>query len=264
MDIIVCVKQVPGTTEVEIDEKTGTLKRSGIPSKMNPYDLFALEVALRIKDNQGANIKVVSMGPPQAIPTLLETYYMGADEAYLLSDRKFAGSDVHATSYAIAEGIKKAGHFDMIICGKQTTDGDTAQVGPETAEWLGIEHAANVLTIDSLSDSSVDISMNIDGAIQSQRMQFPCLLTIEKDAVTPRLPSYRRKRTVKNEDDIVTVITASDIDNLVEDNCGLEGSPTKVERIFPPEKNTDKTMHEGSADQLSEELFGILKSEKFI
>ena len=139
MNIIVCVKQVPGTSQVEVDPVTGVLKRDGVDSKLNPYDLFALEAALKIKDEFGGKITALSMGPNQAIPSLLETVYMGTDAGVLLSDRKFAGADVQATSYAISEGVKKIGDYDLIICGKQTTDGDTAQVGPEMAEKLGCE-----------------------------------------------------------------------------------------------------------------------------
>lgn len=263
MNIIVCVKQVPGTSQVEVDPVTGVLKRDGVDSKLNPYDLFALETAFRIKEKlDGVTVKTVSMGPNQAIPSLLETVYMGADESYLLSDRKFAGADVHATSYAIKSGIEKVGNFDLIICGKQTTDGDTAQVGPEVAEMLGIEHVTNVLSVDDIDNEYVTVTFNLDDCFQTQKMKLPCLITIEKDACTPRLPSYRRKR--ETDESIVRVFTAADLDGLDEKRCGLKGSPTQVERIFPPEKNTDKKMFTGSADTLSGTLADILKTEKFV
>lgn len=133
MEIIVCIKQVPGTSKVEVDPVTGVLKRDGVDSKMNPYDLYALETAFQIKEQKGGTIKVISMGPPQATEIIKEAYMMGADEGALITDRKFAGADVLATSYTISQGIKKLGSFDLILCGKQTTDGDTAQVGPELA-----------------------------------------------------------------------------------------------------------------------------------
>lgn len=264
MNIVVCVKQVPGTSNVEVDPVTGVLKRDGVAGKLNPYDLFALETAFRIKEKNNATVSTISMGPNQAIPTLLETIYMGADHSYLISDRKFAGSDVHATSYAISQGIGKIGNYDLIICGKQTTDGDTAQVGPETAEWLGIEHVTNVISVDNVTEDSVTVTFNLDDCFQKQTMKLPCLITIDKDAVTPRLPSYKRKKAIEKQEDVVTVYTAADLDGLDENKCGLKGSPTQVERIFPPEKNTDKTIHEGSGEQLSKELFSILKNGKYI
>lgn len=148
MNIFVCIKQVPGTNKVDIDPVTGTLKRGGVDSKMNPYDLYALETALRLRERCGGKVSVVSMGPPQAETVIREAYAMGADEGVLLSDRRFGGADVLATSYALSQGVRRLGEFDLLLCGKQTTDGDTAQVGPELAEWLGIPSVSNVRKID--------------------------------------------------------------------------------------------------------------------
>ena len=263
MNIIVCIKQVPGTTQVEVDPVTGVLKRDGVASKLNPYDLFALEAAFRIREQVGGKVTALSMGPGQAMASLLEAVYMGADEGMLLSDRKFAGADVHATSYAIKCGIEKIWEYDLILCGKQTTDGDTAQVGPETAEWLGIDHATNVCTIESVDKESITVTFQLDDCVQTQKMQFPCLITVEKDAFTPRLPSYRRKLTCKAEE-CIQVCTAADLPQLDESLCGLKGSPTQVERIFPPEKNKDKEMFEGDGDSLAASLLGLLKERKFL
>ena len=263
MNIIVCIKQVPGTTQVEVDPETGVLKRDGVASKMNPYDLFGLEAAFRIREEVGGTVTALSMGPAQATASLLEAVYMGADKGMLLSDRKFAGADVHATSYAITCGIEKLGHYDLIICGKQTTDGDTAQVGPETAEWLGIDHATNVCEINEVEEGGITVTFQLDGCVQTQKMQFPCLITVEKDAFTPRLPSYKRKTAYKAED-CITVCTAADLPKLDESLCGLKGSPTQVERIFPPEKNDGKQTFEGDADTLASSLLGLLKDRKFL
>ena len=144
MRIIVCIKQVPDTTEVAIDEEKGVLRREGVDSRMNPYDLYALETALRIKEQIGAEVIVLSMGPKQAEDVIKQAYYMGADSGYLLSDRKFAGADTLATAYTLALGVKKIGDFDLIITGMQTTDGDTAQVGPAVAEFLNLPHISYV------------------------------------------------------------------------------------------------------------------------
>jgi electron transfer flavoprotein beta subunit len=267
MDIIVCVKQVPGTTAVEVDPVTGVLKRDGLAGKLNPYDLFALETAFCIResaeDPDSVRITALSMGPGQAVQSLLETVYMGADEAWLLSDRRFAGADVQATSYALSRGVEKitGGKFDLIICGKQTTDGDTAQVGPELAEQLGIEHAANVMTVRA-SEDCLTVTVNLDDVIQTQKMRYPCLITVEKDANTPRLPSFRRK--FATGDGAVKVLTADDLEGTDAGRLGLKGSPTRVERIFPPESSDSRELFEGTSAELAEGLYSVLKSRKFL
>ena len=150
MNITVCIKQVPGSNKVEVDPVTGVLKRDGADSKMNPYDLYALETALQLKETYGGKVTVITMGPPSAEEVIKEAFSMGADEGYLMTDRKFAGADVLATAYTLSQGIRIAGDFDVIICGKQTTDGDTAQVGPEMSEYLDIPCIANVIEINGV------------------------------------------------------------------------------------------------------------------
>ena len=263
MKILVCIKQVPGSSNVQVDPVTGVLIRSGIQNKMNPYDLYGIETALTLAEKYGGEVEVITMGPPPAKAVIIEAVAMGAKCGTVLSDRKFAGADVHATSYAIKCGIEKMGNFDLIICGKQTTDGDTAQVGPETAEWLGIDHVTNVSSIDKVEEDGITVTFSLDDAIQTQKMTFPCLITVEKDAFTPRLPSYKRKREI-NEADCITVYTASDLPSLDESLCGLKGSPTQVERIFPPEKNVEKEMFRGSEDKLASALHSLLKERKFL
>lgn len=263
MNILVCVKQVPGTNKVEVDPVTGVLKRDGVAAKLNPYDLFALETAFALIERVGGTVKTLSMGPPQAKEALLETIWMGASEGVLLSDRKFAGSDVAATSYALMLGVRAMGEFDLILCGKQTTDGDTAQVGPELAERLGIEHATNVVRIDEADETSVTVTLDLDAAFQTQRMRLPCLLTIDKDANTPRLPSFKRQ-CATDADRQVRVLCVSDLADVKEEKLGLKGSPTQVERIFPPEKNADKRMLAGTEAEQADALFALLKDRKFI
>ncbi len=262
MEIIVCVKQVPGTSEVEVDPVTGVLKRDGVASKMNPYDLFALEAAFSLTEKYGGFVKTITMGPPQAAAVLLETLYMGAEQGAVLSDRKFAGADVAATSYTLKCGIENMGDYDLVLCGKQTTDGDTAQVGPEMAARLDLEHASNVLSIQEVKDGYVTVVVDLDDRCQTQRMKLPCLLCMEKDANTPRLPSYKRKCKVRPEQ--IRTCSAADLPALAEEKCGLKGSPTQVERIFPPEKNMDKTLHTGTPEELSHVLFEALASRKLL
>lgn len=262
MEIIVCIKQVPGTTKIEVDPVTGVLKRDGVDSKMNPYDLYALETALKIKEQKGGTIKVISMGPPQAKEVIKEAFMMGVDEGVLVSDRKFAGADVLATAYTISQGIKKLGKFDLILCGKQTTDGDTAQVGPEMAEYLGIPHIANVLKVIEIKDTSVIVEMDMAKTIEVAEIQFPCLLSVEKDIFQPRLPSYKKKQKTKERE--IRVISLQDFEDNDERRYGLTGSPTQVERIFPPSVNNDKEMWTGTSAQLSQQIADKLKQLKFI
>lgn len=260
MEIIVCVKQVPDG-QAEVDPVTGLLKRGGAQGKLNPYDLFALELAFSLREAHGGSVRALSMGPPQAREALLETLYMGADSAVLLSDACFAGSDVAATSYVLGLGIGRMGRYDLILCGKQTTDGDTAQVGPELAERLGIEHAANVTGISGVDADAVTVRINMDDRVQTQRMRLPCLLTVEKDVNTPRLPSYLRMKRM--HEDGLRIWPASEL-AVDPARCGADGSPTRVERIFPPVPNAEKRLLRGSGDELGQALGALLRERKLL
>ena len=232
MEILVCIKQVPGSNKVEVDPKTGVLRRSGADTKMNPYDLFALECGLSLKERYGGTVSVITMGPPQAKAVISEAYAMGADRGAIISDRAFGGADVLATSYALSQGIRKFGKFDLIICGLQTTDGDTAQVGPEISENLALPSACNVKTIEGVEDDAILVDMEMAEEIERLRIPFPCLITVQRDIVQPRLPSYlRRERTRKRE---ILTFALDDMDDQDQDHYGLKGSPTQVQRIFPP------------------------------
>ena len=263
MNIIVCVKQVPGTTQVEIDPVTGTMKRDGVAGKLNPYDLFALETAFTLAEETGGKVRTLSMGPGQAAQALKETLWMGAEEGVLLSDRKFGGADVAATSSALALGVGALGAYDLILCGKQTTDGDTAQVGPELAERLGIDHAANVTRILALEEEYITVEIDLDNAREQLRIKLPCLLTVDKDVNTPRLPSFIKKKKMEGAENI-RILSFSDFPEADETKFGLKGSPTQVERIFPPDKNTDKEILNGTSEELASDLYQILKDRKFV
>jgi len=262
MNILVCIKQVPGSNKVEVDPVTGVLKRDGVESKMNPYDLYALETALRLVETYGGTVKVISMGPPQAGQIIREAFAMGAEEGILLSDRKFAGADVLATSYTLSQGVREAGEFDLILCGKQTTDGDTAQVGPEMAEYLKIPSVSNVKRIVSVDDDAITVEMDMAHTVEIARVKFPCLLSVEKDIFMPRLPSYVKMRETKDKE--IKVIGFSNLQDQDEKKYGLNGSPTQVQRIFPPESNTKRELWNDSSDVLADKLFEKIKEEKFI
>ena len=262
MNILVCVKQVPGSSNVKVDEKTGLLIRPKKGNKLNPYDLFAIEAALTLKEKAGGCVKVLTMGPPQAKDALEECIWMGCDEAYLITDRAFGGADVLATSYTISQGIRKAGDVDLIICGNQTTDGDTAQVGAETAEHLGIPHLSNVTHITDVSGSFVTVTANQENMIIKERIKLPCLISMDSEVNTPRLPSYRRK--LASSENSVRILTLNDFEDTDPGHYGLKGSPTQVQKVFPPDKSTSRVLEQGHPEELSDKLFGLLADRKFI
>lgn len=261
MNILVCIKQVPDSNKVEVDPVTGVLKRNGVESKMNPYDLYAIETALRIKEEQGGSITALTMGPNQAAGIIREAFAMGVDYGVLISDRKFGGADVLATSYTLSQGITKSGNYDLILCGKQTTDGDTAQVGPEVAEWLGIPSLSNVSKIEKLKEDSMVVEMDMTQEIEIAEIKYPCLLAVDKDIFIPRLPSYVRKQETKDRE--IKVITLADLEDKEEKHYGLNGSPTQVQRIFPPEVNDHREVWSGDGSELTGRLINKLKELKF-
>lgn len=232
MNIIVCIKQVPDTTEVRIDPVRGTLIREGVPSIINPDDKSGLEEALRIKDeNENVKVTVLSMGPPQADVALREAIAMGADEGILLSDRAFAGADTWATSTALAAGIRTIGNYDMIICGRQAIDGDTAQVGPQIAEHLNLPQITYVEDLEIKGDKVVAKRALEDGYLLIES-KMPVLITAIKELNEPRYPSIKGIYKAYSEDK-TKIWSATDI-NADFDNLGLKGSPTKVSKSFTP------------------------------
>ena len=262
MKILVCIKQVPGSNNVEVDPVTGVLKRSGIPSKCNPYDLYAIEAALSLAERFGGTVETLTMGPPQAKAVIQEAVCMGASRGTVLTDRKFAGADVLATAYTISQGIRKCGTYDLIICGKQTTDGDTAQVGAEVAEYLNLPNVSNVLSIDDLTDGKLHVTASLDDKIQTMTVTLPCLVSVDGDINTPRLPSYKIRKALT--DDTVNFLTFADFDDQNPDHYGLTGSATQVERIFPPEKVSSKQNIEGDAEAQANALFDLLRQKKML
>jgi electron transfer flavoprotein beta subunit len=263
MQIIVCIKQVPGTTQVDIDEKTGTLKRDGVESKVNPYDLYAIETALRLKEQlPDATTLALSMGPPQAEQSLREALMMGIDEAALVSDRAFAGSDVLATAYTLSQAIRAAGDPGLILCGQQTTDGDTAQVGPEIAEFLDIPHATNVTAIEAFDGAALTARVDLPTTEEVVRLPLPCLISVNKGIHTPRLPSFKRKKETR--DYPIRRFALADLPDTDPDHYGLNGSPTQVIRIFPPEHHVTRETWTGTSPELAARLHAFLREEKFL
>lgn len=263
MKIITCVKQVPASSKVEVDPQTGVLIRDGNNAKMNPYDLYALERSFSIKEQyKDTVIEAVTMGPPSALEVLEEALYMGADEAMLISDRRFAGADVLATSYTLSQLIRHIKEYDIVVCGKQTTDGDTAQVGPEIAEFLQIPHIPYVVDIIEVTEDFITVKSTFDSHDEISKVSLPCLLTIEKGESIPRLPSYRRKVSLSKYD--IKTISMDDLEDRDPNHYGLNGSPTQVEEIFPPHKQTNSVEIKGTHQEMAEEMFHILKESKFL
>ena len=235
LNIIVCIKPVPDPQhwmKITLDPVTKTLRREGIPSVINPLDKHALEEALRIKEKHGGYVTVVSMAPPTVIDNLREAIALGADEAILLSDRSFAGADTLATSYVLAAGIKKLGKFDMVLCGNQSLDGSTGQVGPEVAEFLGIPHVTNVKKISFVDRGLIRVESTIEHGLILMEVQTPAVLTVLREINTPRhIPLIRISEAMRKE---IKTWTMKDLD-VDRDMVGLSGSPTQVADIFMPE-----------------------------
>jgi electron transfer flavoprotein beta subunit len=232
--------------------------REGVPSIINPFDLNALEAGIQIREQTGGKVTVLSMGPPQAEAALRESLSMGADDAVLLSDRAFAGSDTWATSYTLARAIDKIG-ADIILCGKQAIDGDTAQVGPETAEFMGIPHIAYVRKIEEVADDSIKVQRLMDEGYDVVESSIPVLLTVVKELNQPRMPSLKGKIAAKKAE--IKKLGMADIE-ADEKNLGLKGSPTQVKNIFAPEIKAERKMIEGTPEEQVDNLIEELKKFK--
>ena len=247
MRIAVLTKQVPESTDVQVDPETGTLRREGVAAVMNPFDTYALEEAVRIKEKLGGEVVAVSMGPPQAEAMLREAVSLGADRAVLVSDRAFAGSDTWATSKTLAAALKKIG-FDLILCGKQAIDGDTAQVGPGVATLLDIPQATYIRQIDEINAEGAKVQRLLEEGTEFLSIPLPALFTVVKEINEPRLPSLRGKMKAKKA--TIETLTAADLGLPVEE-LGLKGSPTKVVKIFAPERRASGEKREGEPEELA-------------
>lgn len=261
MKIIVCIKQVPNTTEIKIDPVTNTLKRDGVPSIINPDDKTAIEGALQLKEKCGATVTVITMGPPQAELALREALAMGADEAFLLTDRAFAGSDTLATSTILASAIKKLG-ADVVFCGRQAIDGDTAQVGPQIAEHLGIPQITYASSVDY--DQKRDVLVvrrQFEDRYQTLEVKGNCLVTVLSTMDKPRYMNVWDM--VAQEEKQVGKITFADLD-VNPNDIGLNGSPTKVKSTAT--KQFDKTieMRELSPEEAAKAIVDALKQKYLI
>jgi electron transfer flavoprotein beta subunit len=259
MHIVVCIKQVPDAKNVRIDPNTHTLVRQGVESIVNPFDFFAVEAALRIKDAREARVTTLTMGPPQALEALRETLALGVDDAVLLSDRSFAGADTWATSLTLAAAVRRMGDVDLILCGKQAVDGDTAQVGPELATQLDLPYATFVKAVDLVEDGRLKVTRRTEEGVEIWKMAMPALITVLKEVGEPRVPSLRHKMRAKKVE--IPVWGLADLE-LNPDDVGLSGSYTQVVRVFSPPRRGDRTMITGSVEEQVEALYRFLKDAR--
>ena len=265
MRIVVPIKQVPETDNVKMDEQTGTMVREGVESIINPLDLYAVELALVLRERYGGEVVVISMGPAQAIRALREALAMGCDSAVLLSDRAFAGSDTWATSYALQAAIRRLGEVDLIICGERATDGETDQVGPAMGAMLDLPTATYVSRFEGVDDGCIRVRRMVEGGWQVLRLKLPALLTVVKEVADPRLPTLRGKQRAKAAD--VPVWTADDLD-VEPDKLGLKGSPTRVVKIHRPKVAREcRKLSANDPDSTAaavEEVLALLKERELI
>ena len=261
MDSIVLIKQVPDTTEVKLDPKTGNLIREGLKSIMNPDDAHALEAALVLKDRFGGKVTVVSMGPMQAIDVISEAIGMGADAGVLLTDRALSGADTWATSFTLSMAIKKVGHFDLIFSGRQAIDGDTAQIGPQVADWLGIPQATYVFDIEAVHPKHITVKRRLEDGYERLQCRIPALITVIGEMNNPRFPRVERLLGACREKAPIQVWNAADI-GVKAQQVGLEGSLTHVIRTFAPKFKREGKILEGSKETVVRELIQKLKDSE--
>ncbi len=252
MKIIVCIKQVPETTEVKMDPETNTLIREGVTSIINPFDNYAIEEGLRLKEKYGGEVIVLSMGPPQAEEALREALSLGADQAYLLSDRAFSGADTLATGYTLSMAVKKIGGVDIILCGRQAIDGDTGQVGPSLGENLNIPHITNVKKIEKIDeDGTIIIQRLLEDGYLRLKTRLPILLTVVKEINEPRLATIKGRMNARKKEIIFWNSNDLGADSSL---TGLNGSPTKVIKIFTPEKTKKGKIYKGDIKTVVKEF----------
>ena len=263
MKIAVCMKQVPATSQGDMDKKTGVMIRSGLQAIVNVYDLAALEAALRIREQCGGEVHVFTMGPDKAEMVLREAFAMGADEGYLICDKAFAGADVLATSYTLKQAIQSADDYDMILCGRQTTDGDTAQVSGAIAEWMQIPRLNWVTGIDVLDEHTLGVEYCMEHRTVMAKVTLPCLMSVERDGFPPRMPSLKLKICGRKKE--IHRISMADLEDQNPEHYGLKGSATRVKKIYPSEQTSKQELlcmeKDEAALYIAEVLNELLKED---
>ena len=263
MHIIVFVKQVPDTTDVKLDPKTGNLLREGLDSIINPDDRHALEAALDLKAAHNAAVTVISMGPPQAIDALSEALGMGADRAILLTDRAFSGADTWATSFTLGKAVETVGDYDLILCGRQAIDGDTAQVGPQVADYLDLPQVSYVFDIETIATDRLVVKRRLEDGYERVECRLPALLTVIGQLNTPRYPRMAGLLKACHEKAPIKIWNAADI-GVTTAQVGLDGSLTHVIKTFAPKFERRGEMLEGDTAEMVRNLVARLKENRLI
>jgi electron transfer flavoprotein beta subunit len=263
MRIIVLVKQVPNTTEVKLDPKTGNLIREGVESIVNPDDRCALEASVRLKQDRKGEVIVLSMGPPQAIDAISEAMGVGADEGILLTDRAFAGADTWATSFTLGKAIERIGEYDLIMCGRQAIDGDTAQIGPQVADYLKIPQVTYVFEVEEIKERSVVVKRRLEDGFEKIECNLPALLTVIGELNKPRYPRIDRLIDSCREKAPIKIWNAADIGVQTRD-VGIEGSLTHVIKTFAPKLQRKTEILQGNPNASVKCLMGKLREKKLI
>jgi len=265
MRFVVPIKQVPETKSVKMDEKTGTVIREDVEAIINPLDLYAIEIAIQLREKYGGEVIGISMGPSKAITALRESIAMGMDSGFLISDSAFAGSDTWATSYILAEAIKRIGDFSLVICGERATDGDTGQVGPGIASFLDLPVVSYVSKIDQVSNQNCRVNRLVEDGYETLSCSLPCVITVVKEVSVPRLPTLRGKQRAKRIE--IPVWGRNDLDADLS-KVGVNGSPTRVVKIFRPKvaRQCEKVLakDDESINEAVDKLAGFFQSKELI
>ena len=265
MHILACVKQTPKSDNVKIDPATGCLIRSGVESAMNPFDEYALEEAVCLKEQLGGSVSVITMGPPAAENVLRDSIARGADKVYQLGDTAFAGSDTWATSYALSKGAEKVNaenKIDLIICGKQTNDSDTGHIGPQISAWLGWPNAAFVRRVVKAGDKSITVERLTEDGTEVLELPYPCVISVVKEISNPRVRSVKGRMAAKRAE--VTKWTADDI-GADKGKLGVKNCPTRVVKSFAPKRDANAVVVEGvNGKEKAAKLVELLKENKYI
>jgi len=263
MRIIVLIKQVPDTTEIKIDQKDGTLIREGVESIINPDDRHAIELAVTITRDNGGTATVISMGPAQAIDAISEALGMGIDEGILLTDRNFAGADTWATAFTLGMAIKKVRKYDLIICGRQAIDGDTAQIGPQVAEFLGLPQITYVREIEEIDGKRLVVQRALEDGYERVASPLPALITVTKEINTPRFPRVDLLIDACKDTANITIWNVADIGLTVQE-IGLSGSLTRVIKTFSPKGKREREMLKGSKEEVISQLLDRMRGKQLI
>ena len=261
MKIVVCIKQVPDTVDVKINPKTNNIDRNGVKSVINPFDMNAIEEAIRLKETYGGEVSVITMGPPQGRKALKKALAMGCDHGYLISDRALGGADTLATGYTLAKAIEKMGEVDLIFCGRQAVDADTGQTGPIVAEFLDIRQVTFASEIE-MDGAHAIVTRLLEKGTQKVKVKLPVMITTTKELNEPRFATAMSiMQSAKKE---ITVWNSQDIE-CDPNRIGLKGSPSQVQSIFPPKHKTGNTVYlEGSNEEMAQQIIQVLEEQKVI